>query len=70
MDILADTGEKAIELALPDKPDVVLMDMRLKTSMTRIKSMSTIPLIWPPSRGSYFQGQTILQQTIKSFEFS
>ncbi len=49
---IADTGEKAIELALSEKPDVVLMDMRLKSSMTGmeaaayIKSKSTIPVIF------------------------
>ncbi len=48
----ADTGEKAIELALKLKPDVALMDIMLKGTMTgieaaeAIKSQIDIPIIF------------------------
>lgn len=38
----ADTGEEAIELALTKKPDVVLMDLRLKTEMTGMEAARII----------------------------
>lgn len=39
---LADTGEKAIELALANKPDVILMDIMLKGKMTGIEAAAII----------------------------
>jgi CheY-like chemotaxis protein len=48
----ASTGEKAIELALSLKPDIVLMDIMLKGDLTgiqaaeQIKSQINIPVIY------------------------
>lgn len=39
---VADTGEEAIALALSQKPDVVLMDLRLKTDMTGMEAARVI----------------------------
>ncbi len=39
---VADTGEEAIELALKHKPDVVLMDLRLKSEMTGMEAARVI----------------------------
>ena len=38
----ADTGEKAIELALQLKPDIALMDIMLKGEMTGIEAAERI----------------------------
>lgn len=56
------TGEKAIELALSEKPDVVLMDLRLQTKMTGmeaaqiIETKTEIPVIFVTA---YTDNQTI-----------
>lgn len=41
---VADTGEEAIELARKHKPDVVLMDLRLKSDMTGMEAARVIEM--------------------------
>jgi CheY-like chemotaxis protein len=49
---IVDTGEKAIEAAKRDQPDVILMDITLNTSMTgidaarEITKVSNIPIVF------------------------